>query len=75
MLAAAALRPVALRQVAPSLAAVTLRWLHSDGERALLAGEFGAWAFGLLVPGGAHSYDEAAVVDACPLPAPAPPSS
>ena len=45
-----------------------------DGERALLAGEFGAWAYGLLVPGGADSYDEAAVVDACPLPAPAPPS-
>ena len=31
-----ALRPVALRRVAPPLAAVTLRWLCDDGERALL---------------------------------------
>ena len=67
MLAADALRPVALRSVAPLLAAVTLRWLHNDGERALLNSDFGIWIQGLLVPGGAFSYDDFAVVDACPL--------
>jgi hypothetical protein len=74
MLGADALRPVALSHAALSLAAVTLRWLHDDGERALLGGDFGAWAHGLLVPGGVHGYDEFVAVDACPLPPPAPPS-
>ena len=60
--------------MAPSLAAITLRWLHDDGERALLDGSFGVWAHGLLVPDGAHSYDEFAAIDACPLPPSAPPS-
>ena len=74
MLAADALRPVALSRMAPSLAAITLRWLHDDGERTLLDGSFGEWAHGLLVPDGAHSYNEFAAVDACPLPPPAPQS-
>ena len=74
MLAADTLRPVALSRVAPPLAAITLRWLHDDGERVLLDGNFGVWAHGLLVPDGAHSYDEFAAIDACLLPPPAPPS-
>ena len=36
-----ALQPVALRRVAPVFAAVTLRWLHDGGERALLDHDFG----------------------------------
>ena len=52
MLAVAALHPVALRHFAPMFAAVTLRWLHDEGERALLGHDFGVWAQGLLVPGG-----------------------
>ena len=46
MLAADALRPVALSHMAPPLAAVTLRWLHDDGECALLDGGFSKWAHG-----------------------------
>ena len=42
MPAAAALQPVGLRRFAPTFAAVTLRWLHDTGERALLATDFGA---------------------------------
>ena len=67
-----ALHPVALRRVAPMFAAVTLRWLHDDGERALLDHDFGVWAQSLLAPGGESSYDDFAAVDACPLPPPAP---
>ena len=44
MLAAAALQPVALCCVAPVFAAVTLRWLHDDGERVLLGHDFGVGA-------------------------------
>ena len=44
MLAVAALHPVALRRLAPMFAAVTLRWLHDEGERALLDHDFGMWA-------------------------------
>ena len=74
MLAAAALQPVALRRVAPVFAAITLRWLHDDGDRALLDHDFGVWAQGLLVPGGTSSYNDFATVDACLLPPPAPQS-
>ena len=74
MLAADALQPVALHRMAPLFAAITLRWLHRDGERALLDRDFGTWAQSLLVPGGELSYDDFAAVDACPLPPSAPPS-
>ena len=67
-----ALHPVALRRVAPMFAAVTLRWLNDDGERALLDHDFGVWAQSLLAPGGESSYDDFAAVDACPLPPLAP---
>ena len=72
--AAAALQPVALRRVAPAFAAVTLHWLHNNGERALLGHDFGVWAQGLHVAGAASSYDDFAGVEACPLPRPAPQS-
>ena len=58
MLAVAALQPVALRRFAPTFAAVTLRWLHGEGERALLDHDFGVWAQGLLAPGATSSYDD-----------------
>ena len=74
MLAAAALQPVALRRVALVFAAVTLRWLHDEGERTLLDRDFGAWAHSLLVTGEASSYEDFAAVDACLLPCPAPQS-
>ena len=74
MLAVAALQPVALRRFAPTFAAVTLRWLHGEKERALLDHDFGVWAQGLLAPGATCSYDDFALVDACPLPPSAPPS-
>ena len=72
MPAADALRPVALRRVIPPLAAITLRWLHDDGERTLLRCDFGVWAQSLLVSGEAFSYNDFTAVDACPLPPPAP---
>ena len=56
-------------------AAVTLRWLHNNGECALLDCDFSAWTQGLLVAGEATSYDDFAAVDACLLlPCPAPQS-
>jgi hypothetical protein len=74
MPAADALRPIALRRVAPPFAAITLRWLHDDGERALLDRDFGMWAQSLLASGGEFSYDDFAAIDAsrCPLPPPVP---
>ena len=62
------LQPVALRRVAPVLAAVTLRWLHDEGERVLLDHYFGVWAHSIPVPGGTFGYDDFATVDACPGP-------
>ena len=41
MPAAAVLQPVGFRQVAPVFPAVTLRWLHGTGERALRTTDFG----------------------------------
>ena len=72
MLAADALRPVALRRVAPPFAAITLLWLHNNGERALLDRDFGVWAQGLLASGEEFSYDDFAAIDVCPLPPSAP---
>ena len=72
MPAADALRPVALRRVDPPFVAITLRWLHDDGERALLDRDFAIWAQSLLASGEEFSYDDFATIDACPLPPPAP---
>ena len=63
-----------LRRVAPVFAAVTLGWLHDGGERALLDHDFGVLAQSLPVPGRESSYDDFALIDACPLPPSAPPS-
>ena len=55
MPAVVALRPVALRRVALLFAAITLRWLHDDGERALFNRDLGVWAQSLPAPGGRGS--------------------
>ena len=72
MPAASVIHLVALRNVAPVFAAVTLRWLHDGGDRALLDHNFGVWAQDLLAPGEIFGYDDFATVDACPLPPQAP---
>ena len=68
MPAAAVLRPMELRKVARVMAAVTLRWLHGNGECALLATDVGTWAAGLPVPDASLGYANFAEVDASPLP-------
>ena len=66
MLAADALRPVALRRVALPLTAITLRWLHDDSEHVLLNSDFGVWTQNLLVPSGVFSYDDTLCACFCP---------
>ena len=74
VLAVAPLRPVGMCRVTPAFAAVTLRWLHGAGERQLPTTNFGLRAQGVLVGGSSCSYSDPAVVDACLLPCPLPPS-